>query len=274
MKSRNAKSIIVMDLVIVLLFIGYLVIPAYAAVTLVRFEIISINNNAITLEWETASEYNNLGFFIVRSGSEGGEYIPVSDFIPAEGSAVNGYSYQFVDGTVTAGQIYFYKLQAVDLNSTYEYFGPITNFPNPTPTRTSTQTKSSSSTLTTTITQTRTATIASSATISPTVTETSPFSFVTNTNTVTATVTAIVVILPGTSETPFMATTVSPTEIEVKTSTNQVKITSTFTPTIPAVQSVTPQTAVVVGFLGVIAVGILLIAGLVFYSRFRKGTRE
>ena len=39
----------------------------YAAVTLVRFEVVNVADNAITLEWETATEFNNLGFFVLRS---------------------------------------------------------------------------------------------------------------------------------------------------------------------------------------------------------------
>lgn len=274
MKSRNTKPIIAVAFMMVLIFIGSLVIPVFAAVTLVRFEIVTISNNAISLEWETATEYNNLGFFIVRSNSEGGDYVPISDFIPAEGSAVNGSFYQFEDSTITAGQIYYYKLQAVDLNSNSEYFGPISNSPNPTPTRTATQTKTVSSTSSTGSTPSKTAAIASSATITPTFTETSPFSFVTNTSTATATVTDTATITPLASETPNETATASPTEIEVKTSTSQVKVTPTLTLTLPVNQGTTPQKAVLVGFLAVIATGLVLIVGLIFYSRKGKGTGE
>jgi len=243
--------------------------PVNAAVTLVRFEIVYSTHSSITLEWETATEFDNLGFKVLRSFTEGGQYTQIGDFIPAEGSAVSGFIYQFTDNSVTDEQTYFYKLEVIDLNSSSEFFGPITNRSPAQPTQTNTiSINTSTGTLTTTRTQTATTII--TATVTPTPTETSAFSFFTNTTTNTSTTTPEITNTKKISGTIEKTPTISPTEIEVKTSTsNAPNITATPTNSSETIENQSIRNFVF-GFIAVLMVGGLCILGLIYYSRHRQ----
>ena len=55
-------------------------------------------HRAVRLTWETAAEIDNAGFNLYRAESEDGPYVKINDaLIPAEGSSVQGASYEFVD---------------------------------------------------------------------------------------------------------------------------------------------------------------------------------
>jgi len=250
----------------------------YAAVTLVRFEVVNVANNAITLEWETATEFNNLGFFVLRSDTEGGTYEQIGDFIPAEGTAVSGFIYQFADDLVQNERVYYYKLEAIDLNTVSEFFGPISNgvlttatlTRTPTKTNTLVNTASTNTTLTPQITTT--ATVSQTATVSPTATETSPFSFFTNTATDTRTVTPIVSSTLEVLESETMTVSDTPTKIEVKTSTSRV-------PTVEATPFADRESkqksawrTLAIGFFSVLFLGGLSIGGLLFYTKRKTDT--
>lgn len=252
--------------VLVISLFNIVIREVYAAVTLVRFEVVYVTHTSIVLEWETATEYNNLGFFVLRSDTEGGTYEQIGDFIPAEGTAVSGYIYQFTDDLVLDEQIYFYKLEAIDLNSVSEFFGPVSNGLLTTATQTNTPTRTSTGLtgtpqLTTTITATLT------ATVSPTLTETSPFSFFTNTATDTKTVTPVTTASDEITITETVTPTELPTEIVVKTSTSQ-KPEREETPVQD--QDSSQQSAVrslAIGFLSIILLGGVSIGGLLIYSK-------
>ncbi|NTW44254.1 MAG: hypothetical protein HGB14_07425 [Anaerolineaceae bacterium] len=245
----------------------------HAAVTLVRFEVVNVSNNAITLEWETASEFNNLGFFVQRSDTEGGTYEQIGDFIPAEGTGVSGFIYQFTDDLVQNDRVYFYKLEAIDLNTVSEFFGPVSNGVLTTPTLTITLTRTNTLANTTLTPQiTSTATISVTATTSPTATETSPFSFFTNTATDTRTVTPLVSSTNEILGTETITVSETPTKIVVKTSTSNV-------PTIeetPVVDRESKQKSawrtLAIGFFSVLFLGGLSIWGLLFYTKRKTGT--
>ncbi|PKN86385.1 MAG: hypothetical protein CVU46_07825 [Chloroflexi bacterium HGW-Chloroflexi-8] len=243
--------------------------PVDAAVTLVRFEIVYSTHSSITLEWETATEFDNLGFKVLRSLTEGGEFTQIGDFIAAEGSAVSGFIYQFTDNSATDEQTYFYKLEVIDLNSVSEFFGPITNRSPAQATQTNT-TSMSTSTRTLTATHTQTGTAIITATITPTLTETSAFSFFTNTTTNTSTITPELTNTVDISGTVEKTPTILSTKIEVKTSTsNAPKITE-----IPSNSSETIENQsirnLVLGFIAVLLVGGICILGLIYYSRHRQ----
>lgn len=130
-------------LLITLLLLAAL-LPVQAAranVTLVSFTA-TPGDRQVTLNWETATEIDTVGFFIRRSLEEGGLYIRVSDFIPAQGDSLTGATYEYVDGDLNGGTTYYYKLEAIDSDQTVELFGPIDATPtgasaSPTPTNTS-----------------------------------------------------------------------------------------------------------------------------------------
>jgi len=119
-----------------------------AAVTLVSFEAEGVDGKVI-LNWETASELDNAGFFIQRSYSETGTYQRVSFFIPSMGDDVVGAQYYFEDDDVTNGVTYWYKLEALDYSQNADFYGPISVTPGivhsatSTPTITTTPTRTS-----------------------------------------------------------------------------------------------------------------------------------
>ncbi len=117
------------------------------AVTLTSFTA-EAGTNSITVEWETASETNNLGFRLWRSQELDGGYVDISGFIASldEGA---GASYIYTDNDAAPGITYYYKLQDIpDDGSLGSFTDPIsatipqtaTATPTPTPTRTVTPT--------------------------------------------------------------------------------------------------------------------------------------
>lgn len=243
-----------------------------AAVTLVRFEITASTISSVTLEWETATEYQNLYFFITRSLTENGTYVQISDYIFAEGTGVSGSVYQYIDRDVQAGQRYFYKLEAVDVTYTSEFFGPlsvIAGAPTATASATATATQTGTATVTGTIITSRSVTPSITLTESstPTATETSPFHFSTNTRTFTATITLPVTETPIPSQTASLEPSLTATEIEVKTSTKLVTETLQIIPTATPVEKQTSPAALMgIGFLSVILVGGAVLAGWIWYQ--------
>jgi hypothetical protein len=52
-----------------------------------------------------------------------------ASLIPAEGSATQGASYQFIDKNVKNRTTYYYKLEDIDLNGTSTMHGPVSATP-------------------------------------------------------------------------------------------------------------------------------------------------
>src|SRR5512137_1550386 len=98
------------------LVIIFLVSPAVADVILISFSPIWSNDGtSISIEWETATEVNHAGFYVLRSESKFGEYIQINDaLIPAEGSDTEGAVYFYEDTDVNPGSVYWYRLEAID----------------------------------------------------------------------------------------------------------------------------------------------------------------
>lgn len=136
-----------------LALIGALIFgPAAAAVTLVRFEV-ATESDQIAIEWETATEIDNSGFFVRRNTIGGTDYssydrIEVIDansgnpftFIPARGDSLLGAIYSFVDpfNSGEVGTRYYYVLEDVDSSNNSTYHGPLEAVAGQTPTPTST----------------------------------------------------------------------------------------------------------------------------------------
>ena len=96
---------------------------ARAAVTLIYFRATGVANG-VFLEWETASELDNFGFFVNRSLSQDSGYARVSEFILASGDPLAGGYYQYMDTAVVNGTIYWYKLETIDNQSNPELLEP------------------------------------------------------------------------------------------------------------------------------------------------------
>jgi len=95
------------------------------AVTVTGFEATG-SEDAIRLEWETASELNVLGFNLYRAESQEGPETLINDgLVPSQapGSPV-GASYAYDDETAAAGTTYYYWLEAVDVQGGSTRLGP------------------------------------------------------------------------------------------------------------------------------------------------------
>ncbi len=94
------------------------------AITLSSFYV-EIGQDGILIKWGTETEPNNAGFNIYRSTEENGEYDKLNEsLIPTQGDATTGATYNYLDKPDQAGD-YYYKLQAVSLDGTTSFHGPI-----------------------------------------------------------------------------------------------------------------------------------------------------
>ena len=82
--------------------------------------------NGITINWETASEINNLGFEIYRfkeivnMSGKLGEYEKISDLIEGTGNSSVGRQYTFVDPNVETNKIYTYRINQLSTSGSVE----------------------------------------------------------------------------------------------------------------------------------------------------------
>ncbi len=143
---------------------GPRVSPVYANVTLRSFTATSTSGQPeVSVDWETATQFGTLGFYILRSDSATGPWARVSDFIYSTGDDLTGGQYQWLDTTTALNHFYSYKLEEITPNQS-EFYGPITviagvlatNTPTPTRTRTPTATSTPTRTPTSTATPTET----------------------------------------------------------------------------------------------------------------------
>ena len=84
---------------------------APTAVELLCFDALG-GDQMVEIEWQTGTEFDTWGFYLLRSESESGPFAPISEFIVHcdDGGLVGGY-YFFVDNGVVNGQAYYYRLQ-------------------------------------------------------------------------------------------------------------------------------------------------------------------
>ncbi|MBI5374574.1 MAG: thrombospondin type 3 repeat-containing protein [Candidatus Schekmanbacteria bacterium] len=91
--------------------------PIPTLITLSSFEV-KQTGRKVALKWKTGTEIDNIGFNILRSESEDGQYKKINQkLIKAKGTAIKGASYQFKDNNIEAGKTYWYKLEDIDSNT-------------------------------------------------------------------------------------------------------------------------------------------------------------
>jgi hypothetical protein len=118
--------------------------PQVVPVELALFEAKS-KDAQVELNWETATETNNMGFKILRSNDEKEGYLEITnDIIKGKGNSESAHSYSYQDKDVEVGKTYYYKLMDIDYSGRQTYHGPVSiavaapekfellqNFPNP-----------------------------------------------------------------------------------------------------------------------------------------------
>ncbi len=86
--------------------------------------------SAVLLEWETASELDNLGFHLYRGVSADGPWTKLNaSMIPGLGSSPEGKQYRYVDAGLANGTTYFYRLEDVDRHGRITSHGPVSATP-------------------------------------------------------------------------------------------------------------------------------------------------
>lgn len=213
----NRKLLLSWAVVAVILL--FLVQAASGAVTLVYF-IADGYPDRVEVEWETASEVDMAGFYILRSTSEQGDYTDASGFIFSVGDSLSGSTYNFVDQNVVENQVYYYKLQIVDNNQASEYYGPVLVFTSQF-TLTLSPTGTAGNTATGTVTPG-----GSNHTLTPTLTSTNKTATVTKTKRITSSIiTATTQQLAVTRTPTIQAVTANPILVdEVATATSVPEI--------------------------------------------------
>jgi hypothetical protein len=81
---------------------------------------------AVQVNWQTAQEVANMGFNLYRADSPTGPFEKINpSLIPALSFSVTGRSYGFVDSNVVLGNLYYYKLEDIDIYGKRTFHGPI-----------------------------------------------------------------------------------------------------------------------------------------------------
>ena len=102
---------------------------APTAVRLMSFAAVP-QDRAVTLEWRTGSELDNLGFHVYRGPSADGPWTRLtSSLIPGLGSSPLGQAYSWLDTGLTNGTRYYYRLEDVDTASVSTFHGPVSAVP-------------------------------------------------------------------------------------------------------------------------------------------------
>ena len=101
---------------------------AAANVTLISFTATPVSGQPkIDVAWATATQYDTVGFFIVRSDTADGDYTRVSDWIERMGDDLTGWEYgPWTDTDVVLGRTYWYKLEELTTRQESLFYGPVT----------------------------------------------------------------------------------------------------------------------------------------------------
>ncbi|MDA8980205.1 Ig-like domain-containing protein [Chitinophagales bacterium] len=89
-------------------------------VELLEFNVSTVDNRFIRLDWATASEINNDGFEVLRS-TDGVNFERIA-WIGGNGNSTEINEYVFNDRGVDKGITYYYQLKQIDYDGQYEYF--------------------------------------------------------------------------------------------------------------------------------------------------------
>lgn len=83
-----------------------------------------------SLKWTTASEVENFGFDIFRSGSEDGQFEKMTERpLAGAGTTDEPQSYVWEDFDIEKGRDYFYYIESISMSGVRERFSPIIKAP-------------------------------------------------------------------------------------------------------------------------------------------------
>ena len=85
----------------------------------------SVTDGQVVVEWETASEHNTLGFYLLRLDAATGAYRSITDgLLPGLITDPKGGSYSLIDRGAFPGETYRYKLVEVERDGKQIVYGP------------------------------------------------------------------------------------------------------------------------------------------------------
>jgi hypothetical protein len=98
------------------------------SVTLLHFDVLSVDATTLRIEWSTASELSVQGFHLWRglSGERSQALRVTLDLVETQGDPLFGAAYFFVDGALQPEMEYNYWLQEIDANGSVTEYGPVT----------------------------------------------------------------------------------------------------------------------------------------------------
>lgn len=100
--------------------------PDPSAVSLASFGA-DTTKAGVVIKWETANEWDNLGYNLYRATEENGRRAKVNENLIAAQAlgGVSGASYEFVDNTIMPATTYYYWLEDVSLAGETSLHGPV-----------------------------------------------------------------------------------------------------------------------------------------------------
>ncbi len=100
----------------------------FVPVELTSFTAVLSSEMFVNLSWVVASETNHLGYNVLRNtGNELNTAVRINKDIITEGQSTGTeVSYSYIDKEIEFGQTYYYWLQNIDIDGSYNYYGPVT----------------------------------------------------------------------------------------------------------------------------------------------------
>lgn len=89
-------------------------------VELLQFNVYPIDNRYLRVDWSTASELNNAGFFLERSINASNNWVDIA-WIPGNGNSSTLHRYGYDDKSVLYDTVYYYRLRQVDFDGAFNY---------------------------------------------------------------------------------------------------------------------------------------------------------
>ncbi|HBD09759.1 MAG TPA: hypothetical protein DCZ69_16020, partial [Syntrophobacteraceae bacterium] len=99
-------------------------VTGVTAVKLIDFKAVG-SGAGVRVQWVTAQEVDNKGFNLYRADNPAGPFLRVNQRLIPGNVTCEGATYEVFDEQVTAGRLYYYKLEDVDVSGTVTPHGPV-----------------------------------------------------------------------------------------------------------------------------------------------------
>ncbi len=86
----------------------------------------ALNNSAVELNWNTATEVNNYGFEVQRSQTQKNYDWKKIGFVKGAGNSNSPNSYSFTDKNPVGSASFSYRLKQIDIDGNFKYYDAIT----------------------------------------------------------------------------------------------------------------------------------------------------